>query len=55
MPDVTLFGQVTDWMYNQQRKHELDESHVEDLINTMTNFELLQVISAALHAMEAKK
>jgi uncharacterized protein YpiB (UPF0302 family) len=45
---MTLFQEVTGWLYAQQYKHELGEGYVEKTINQMTNFELLQAISDAL-------
>lgn len=46
----TLFEEVTGWMYFQQNKHEHLRGDNEDeypaqLVNEMTQFELLQCIS----------
>ena len=48
---MTLFEQVTGWIYHQQNKHGLGEDYAENLINNMSNFELLQAISEALECM----
>lgn len=42
---MTLFEHVTDWMYQQQKKHSLDEAYPEVLVNGTSNWELLQSIS----------
>lgn len=48
---MTLFEQVTGWIYHQQNKHQLGEDYTENLINNMSNFELLQAISEALECI----
>lgn len=45
---TTLFEHVTGWMYHQQRKHGFDEDYPEQLVNRMSNWELLQCISEFL-------
>lgn len=46
----TLFQEVTGWMYFQQSKHDhlqvqYPDEYPEQLVNEMSNFKLLKVIS----------
>ena len=50
----SLFEEVTGWMYHQQEKHGFDENIRRQLVNGMSNWELLQAISEYLE-FEYKK
>ena len=50
----TLFDEVTDWMFHQQGKHGFDEDYPEQLVNQMSNWEMLKAISEYLE-FEYKK
>lgn len=52
---LTLFEQVTDWRYYQQRKHDLPEGSVEGEINKMSQFDFLKEISEALEQLQEQK
>ena len=42
---TTLFEHVTNWMYHQRDKHGFDQDYPEQVVNQMSNWELLQQIS----------
>jgi len=48
---MSLYHEVTEWMYQQQYKHDRGEDYVADTVNRMTNLELLDAISDALDAV----
>jgi hypothetical protein len=44
-PHQTLFEALTGWRAHQMNKHDLGETHVEDSINQLTQYEFLREIS----------
>jgi len=56
----TLFEEITGWMYFQQNKHEHlrgwhEDSYPEQLVNEMSQFELLYKISEYLEERLSKE
>lgn len=49
---MTLFEHVTDWMYEQQIKHGFPDDYAESLVNSMSQFELLKLISEYLEQQD---
>src|ERR1700731_2423223 len=45
---MSLFNEVTGWMTRQKNKHDLGEGYEARLVNEMSNYELLEIISDAL-------
>lgn len=48
----SLYDMVLEPYLYRQRKHDLGEHYAEDYINTMSNIELLDLISATLEEMK---
>jgi hypothetical protein len=51
-PRQTLFEALTGWRAHQRNKHDLGETHVEDSINQLTQYEFLREISDYLENPE---
>lgn len=52
MTSRTLFEHMTDWLYQQQRKHDKGDDYVMKEINALSNFEFLERLSEALEKMQ---
>lgn len=52
---MTLFEHITHWMYEQQTKHGFPDDYAESLVNSMSQFELLKLISEYLEQQQVKE
>lgn len=51
----SLLQEVTDWMEEQDQKHDLGGGFAAETINAMTNYELLCEISNAIECMKDER